>query len=37
QWLSHISSDLYAKAIASRGGIGVSDQIYRQILALQEV
>lgn len=27
----------YAKGIASRGGIGVSDQIYRQILALQEV
>ncbi len=27
----------YAKAIASRGGIGVSNQIYRQILALQEV
>lgn len=27
----------YAKAISSRGGIGVSDQIYRQILALQEV
>lgn len=27
----------YAKAISGRGGIGIADHIYRQIIALQEV
>lgn len=30
-------SDQYAQSIAKNGGIGLSDQIYREILAQQEV
>lgn len=29
-------SDQYAKAVVSRGGIGLSDTVYRELLAYQE-
>ncbi len=30
-------NEQYAEAIASRGGIGLADSIYREILSMQEV
>jgi peptidoglycan hydrolase FlgJ len=34
-WRSMLT-DQYAKSIAARGGIGIGDQIERQLVALQE-
>jgi Rod binding domain-containing protein len=31
-----VLNDEYAKVIAARGGIGIADTVYREILAIQE-
>ena len=36
QWRS-LLHEQYANAVAKAGGIGIADQIYRQIIQLQEV
>ncbi len=35
QWRSMLNEQ-FANAIAKSGGIGIADQLYRQILAIQE-